>query len=153
MVDVAGRTFARDEHEDSFDDFALIVRRIQSVPDLDAGGTDEASTDLIDIDIYLGIGLALLGQVGVRVLDAVADMAIERSAQAVCHAAAKLFRRKDDSLVPESASEPTPDGQAVIARVRELVVTQLPLTAEQATMIVTVELAVLAEQDGANRST
>ena len=110
---------------------------------LDLGGGDGTSTELVDVDIYLGIGLALLGQVGVRVLGVVADLAIERSTEGLCRAAAKLVRRRAGS---DATPEPTPEGQVLIVQLSDQVTAHLPLTAEQARMIVAVQLAALAEQ-------
>lgn len=150
MVDAAGQAFAPDEHEDSFTEYAQLLRRNQALPDVDLGGNDEAATDLLDVGIYLGIGLAVLGQVGLRVLSVVADLAIERSAEGISAAAARLFRRRRGADA-DPVLEPTAQGAAVILRISEQVATQLgpqiPGGSEQAQLIVTVQLQVLADQD------
>lgn len=75
MVDAAAAVVAAAEREDSFDEYAALVRRIRRVPGYDPGAGDGSSAGVVDVSLFLGIGLALLGPIAVQTLNAVAAMA------------------------------------------------------------------------------
>src|SRR5262245_14567738 len=111
MVDRSGRELAPDEHESVFADYAAIALATGTVPGLDTDGRDDSAAGMLDVDIYLGIGLALLGQIGVKVLNTLTDMAVQRGAHSTVDLVGRLFRRRRTPAGPDPM---TPEAQAVV---------------------------------------
>jgi hypothetical protein len=74
MVDAAAAVVAAAEREDSFEEYAALVRRIRRVPGYDPAAGDGSSAGVVDVSLFLGIGLALLGPIAVQTLNAVVEM-------------------------------------------------------------------------------
>lgn len=165
MVDKSAAAVAPDEHADAFEDFADIVRETRTVPGFDPADGDEAAAGMLDVDIYLGVGLALLGQIGLQVLSSMTDLAVRRGVRNVVDLTRRLFRRGPaaGSAVattgPADGEATTADGEvvldgeaaAVVDAVSRAVLVQIggqvPVTPEQIRVIVTIQLRAIAESD------
>ncbi|OAA27789.1 hypothetical protein UG55_1007117 [Frankia sp. EI5c] len=160
MVDASGRRFAPEEHEDFFDDYADIVTGNGALPVFDPGRSDDAATGVLDVDVFLGIGLAVLGQIALRVLAALEDLAADGTVSGVTLFARRLFRR--GPVDPHDPSAGTETDQArdaateakvtvdVVAgqlteQVRVALPTALAVDAAQLQLIVTVQIQALAD--------
>ena len=132
MVDRSGRQVAADEHEDVFEEYRAIALSTGSLPGLGAGTRDPAAAGMLDVDVFLGVGLALLGQIGVQVLAKLGEIAVEKSADGIA------------GFVRARLKEKSPLADAVTAQV-VVRLGDLPVTAEQVKVIVLLQLEAVAD--------
>lgn len=111
MVDASARQVCPDEWADAFDEYADLARQLGALPGTTRSSVDdEDSAGVLDGGVVLGIGLALLGQVAVRVLDCLVDVGIERVAEVGARRLWLRFRRRGarPHPAPPQPSPPSP---------------------------------------------
>lgn len=81
MVDNSARQLCPLEWEDGFSEYAEQVTATSCVPGENLGRMDEGAVGIIDAGVFLGIGLAFLGQVAVHVLWTLTDLGVEKIAE------------------------------------------------------------------------
>jgi hypothetical protein len=151
MVERSAAVVAPEEYEDDFEDYVAVLEATRTPPGLDPRAGGGASAGILDVDIFLGMGLALLGQTGLKVLETIGEMAIERGARNGMDLARRLFRRRSAAV----GEQPTdPDVVAVLdaltQTVRVAVVRELPITTEQLRLVVTIQVQAIADAGAAS---
>jgi hypothetical protein len=106
MVDAAGQAVAPDEHRESFDDYARLLRATRVLPDAIGNPADDSAAGNTDRPIFRGIGLALLGHLGGRLLAIATNLALEEGLAGAETVAGQLLRRGDQGDV-EALAERT----------------------------------------------
>lgn len=105
MVDAAARSVAPEEYHDAFEDYASQARATGVPPGTGIAGADRSAAGIADAAIFLGMGLALLGHLGVRVLAVATDMAIKKGMADAGSLARRLLRRRDRGAVEAMAEQ------------------------------------------------
>lgn len=77
MVDASAAVVAPDERDDLLAEFAEDLRETGLIPGVDGAWDDDADADIADAQVFLGIGLTLLGQIAVKVISVATDLAVE----------------------------------------------------------------------------
>ncbi|WP_344902246.1 hypothetical protein [Actinomadura meridiana] len=133
MVDASAAAVAPDEREDSFDDYADLMRHEHVLPGTETQPVDPSAAGIADSFIFLGMGLAFLGQVAFNVLNIATDMAIERGVES----AAAFLRRK-------IRKETDPDPAEEITR-RILLHAELPpeVDVQELRLVITIQVTVI----------
>ena len=133
MVDAAARSVAPEEYHDAFEDYASQARATGVPPGTGAAG----AAGIADAAIFLGMGLALLGHLGMRVLAVATDMAIKKGLADAGSLARRLLRRRDrgaveamaeqvlDSADPPAGADRAMLVQVVIIQIQALAITHL----------------------------
>ncbi|MGW0628799.1 hypothetical protein [Streptomyces sp. NPDC002758] len=117
MVDASAAVVAPEDREDLFEEFAEDLRETGRVPGDESAPLDDADAGIADTHVFLGIGLTLLGQLAVKVVSVVTDMAVERGIREAVAFVVKLLR----------GDEP---GQPSVDDVADAIAPRLPASAE-----------------------
>jgi hypothetical protein len=104
VVDAAGQAVAPDEHRDLFDDYAHLLRTTRVLPG--AIAQPDRATPITKGADFSGIGLALLGRLGGRLLTIAAGMAAETGLSDAPAFVRELLRRGDQDAL-EALAERT----------------------------------------------
>jgi hypothetical protein len=158
MVRASSAVVAPEEHEDAFDEYAALVRAIKEVPGEEPGVGDKSAAGMFDTGLFLGVGLALLGQIALHILKVAADEAIKEGTKGVGRV---LRGRVGRQMGGESASKPivaSRDNEVRASISQELVekvVTTLPpeqhVPTEALTLIVSLQVDAMVKQVNQNR--
>ncbi|MFE6774531.1 hypothetical protein [Streptomyces sp. NPDC057702] len=112
MVDASAAVVAPEERDDLFDEFAEDMRESGRVPGEDSAWDDGADADIADAQVFLGIGLTLLGQIAVKVVSVATDMALERGVRDAARYVVGLARGERDGDDEDATQTPAPTGTA-----------------------------------------
>ncbi len=78
LVDSAAKELAPDEHTEAFGDYANLARATGQLPAADEELVDPSDSGFVDGHLFLGVGLAIIGQAAVVVFNTAQQMAAEK---------------------------------------------------------------------------
>ncbi|HKT03253.1 MAG TPA: hypothetical protein VJT31_27305 [Rugosimonospora sp.] len=144
MVDASAAVLAPDERDEDFDEYADVVRRTGRVPGFDPKGSDGSAAGMFDASLFLGVGLAFLGQIAMLTLAKVTDMAIEKGLSSAGELVRRVWRARGPGAEPDSVdglvAELTRRTVAAVGSVEEV-------PAGQVEVIVTLQVRALVGRD------
>ncbi|MFC4054633.1 hypothetical protein ACFOY4_33505 [Actinomadura syzygii] len=123
MVDASAAAVAPDERDDSFDDYADLMRTERILPGTESHPVDDSAAGLADALIFLGMGLTFLGHVAFTVLNVATNMAIERGVENAVTYLRKKFRK--DEIVDHVMEELTLPPEVDPSEMRTVIVIQV----------------------------
>ena len=141
MVEAAARVVALEEYEDAFDEYARVLRSTRVAPGAARHSSDKSAAGIAETSIFLGVGLAVLGQIATRVLSVASDMAIKKGLTDAAAYLRKLRHDKDDAAL-----------DAVAARVIATVEVPAAVDSSVITRVVQLQIEVLGAPAGESQS-
>lgn len=105
MVAAAAEAVAPEEYDDAFEEYARQARATGVLPGSVDVGADRSAAGIADGAIFLGMGLALLGHLGGRVLAIATDLAIKKGLADAGSLARRLLHGGDREEVEAMAEQ------------------------------------------------